>query len=103
MPHRPTRKDFITLTDPKLVIKKETWNKFSVDEKLEIIYDTTISARDSNIELSKKVDEFINKAPTPCVVLESRIEKLEKWSKLKAVATVFSGFLSGFGGSHIPK
>lgn len=89
------------MTDPKLVITKETWKKFSTDEKLEIIYDTTISARDSNIELSKKVDGFINK-PSSCPI-EKRVENLEKWSKLKAIATIFSGFMGGFGGSHIPK
>lgn len=89
------------MTDPKLVISKEVWGKFSTDDKLDIIYDTTISARDSNIELAKKVDILINN-PTICPH-EKRIDSLEKWSKLKTIATIIGGFFSGFGGSHIPK
>lgn len=91
------------MSDPKFVVKKETWNKFTPDEKLEIIYDTTISARDSNIELTKKVNELINKVPTPCDKLEARIKTLERWKIGRTIITAFGSILGGFGGSHIPK
>lgn len=89
------------MTDPKLVISKDVWGKFSTDEKLEIAYDTIISTRESNAEVAKKVDALINK-PVVCPH-EKRIDSLEKWKVVKSIATIFGGFLSGFGGSHIPK
>lgn len=85
--------------DPKLVIKKVTWDKFSTDEKLDIIYDTTISTRETLIEINKKLD----KPEPPCIKMENRIEKLEKWSRVKTIATIIAGFLGGTGGSQIPK
>lgn len=89
------------MSDPKLVISRETWGKFSTDEKLDITYDTIISTRESNAEIAKKVDILINK-PVVCPH-EKRIDSLEKWGKLKTIGTILGGFFSGFGGSHIPK
>lgn len=91
------------MTDPKLVVTEEDWDDMKPERQAKITYRSVISLRDDVIRLSKKIDTVLNKPQTPCDKLEARIDKLEKWSKLKAVATVFSGFLSGFGGSHIPK
>lgn len=89
------------MTDPKLVITKETWQDLTHDQKLQITYDTAISTRDSIIELSSKVDVLINK-PIVCP-MEPRIDKLEKHKMIKSIVMFFGSVVGGFGGSHIPK
>lgn len=91
------------MTDPKLVVTETDWDDMSPKQQAKITYNTVISMREDVIGLSKKVDSIVSKPPPPCEKMDNRVEKLEKWSKLKAVATIASGFISGFGGSHIPK
>ena len=87
------------MTDPKLVVTKETWDTFTPDQKLKITYDTAISTRETIMRLEDKVDGLSQK---PCPVLD-RVEKLEKHKYLKTVVTAVFSLLGGFGGSHIPK
>lgn len=100
MPHGATRKGTCNLmTDPKLVVTKETWDTFTSDQKLKITYDTAISTRETIMRLEDKVDVLSQK---PCPVVD-RIAKLEKHKYLKTVVTAVFSMLGGFGGSHIPK
>ena len=84
------------MSDPKLVVTKETWDTFTPDQKLKITYDTAISTRETIMRLEDKVDVLSQK---PCSVLE-RVEKLEKHKYLKTVVTAVFSLLGGFGGSH---
>ena len=75
------------MTDPKLLVMKETWNAFTPDQKLKITSDTVISTRETIMRLEDKVDILPQK---PCTVL-TRAEKSEKHKYLKmAVIAVFS-------------
>lgn len=91
------------MSDPKLVITKDTWDNLSHDQKLQITYDTTISTLENSIEVNKKLDHLINKKVPPCETMEKRVCKLEKWKVGKMAITVLSSFLGGIGGSHLPK
>lgn len=91
------------MSDPKLVITEESWERMTYKQQSKITYDTVISMRGDVIDLRNTVETLANKPSSPCVAMESRIEKLEKWSKFKAIGTIIAGFFSGVGGSHIPK
>lgn len=89
------------MTDPKLVITESDWDDMKPELQAKTTYRTVISMREDVITLIKKVDTLSN---TPIVCPhEKRIDSLEKWKVIKSIATIFSGFLGGFGGSHIPK
>lgn len=91
------------MTDPKMVITGDIWEGLTDKQQAKVTYDTVISMRVDLIGLSHKVDSIINKPATPCSELKERVDKLEKWSKFKNVATILGGLLSGWGSSHIPK
>ena len=89
--------------DPKLVISQSSWAEMTPELQARITYESVISMRGDVIELSKKVDMINNKPLSPCISMESRIVKLEKWKVSKLIITALGSIAGGFGGSHIPK